>query len=239
MFLAYNNGISATAQDIQFDNIENKIPRIVSIHDFQIVNGGQTTAGIHYTSVKEKYDISSVFVQVKLTVLKDQNDVDKIVPKISEYANSQNKINAADFTSNDPFHIELEKLSRRIWARTISGSQMETHWYYERTRGQYQVDKIREKTPKNIKIFSERNPISQRFAKTDLAKYENSWDRLPYIVSLGAEKNFYEFVQLHEDIDISKPDERFFTSLVAKAILFKTTDKIVQSQNSGVTRQIL
>jgi hypothetical protein len=233
MFLAYNNGISATAQEIEIEGKDMEIPRIVSIRDFQIVNGGQTTAGIHYTCVKEKWDLSSVFVQVKLTVLKNQDDVDKIVPKISEYANSQNKINAADFTSNDPFHIELEKISRRIWAPTIGGSQIETHWYYERTRGQYQVDKTREKTPKNIRIFTERNPTNQRFAKTDLAKYENSWDQLPYIVSLGAEKNFHEYVQLHEEIETSKPNDRFFTLLIAKAILFKRIDKIVQSQKFG------
>jgi len=232
MFLAYNNGISATAEHIKFETLENGVPGIISIHDFQIVNGGQTTAGIHYTSVKEKCDISSVFVQVKLTVLKNQTDIEKIVPKISEYANSQNKINAADFTSNDPFHIELEKLSRRIWAPTRGGSQQETHWYYERARGQYQEDKIREKTPKQKRLFADRNPTSQRFAKTDLAKFENSWDQLPHIVSLGAEKNFHEYVQRHED-EISKPDQSYFTLLVAKAILFKRTDKIVQSQKFG------
>ena len=232
MFLAYNNGISATAERIKFETLENGVPGIISIYDFQIVNGGQTTAGIHYTCVKEKCDISAVFVQVKLTVLKNQTDIEKIVPKISEYANSQNKINAADFTSNDPFHIELEKLSRRIWAPTRGGSQQETHWYYERARGQYQEDKIREKTPKQKRIFSDRNPTSQRFAKTDLAKYENSWDQLPHIVSLGAEKNFHEYVQRHDD-QISKPDESYFTLLIAKAILFKKTDKIVQSQKFG------
>jgi hypothetical protein len=232
MFLAYNNGISATAECIRLETLENGVQGIALIKDFQIVNGGQTTAGIHYTSVKEKCDISGVFVQVKLTVLKNQDDIVRIVPKISEYANSQNKINAADFTSNDPFHVELEKLSRRIWAPSRAGSQLETHWYYERARGQYQEDKAREKTPKKMRIFSDRNPTAQRFAKTDLAKYVNSWDQLPHIVSLGAEKNFHEYVQRLND-EFPEPDEHYFKLLVARAILFKKTDKIVQSQKFG------
>ncbi len=233
MFLAYNNGISATAECVEINESSNKIPTIKLIRDFQIVNGGQTTASIYHSHTKDKRNVSDVYVQVKLTVLKNDGDFDRIVPKISEYANSQNKINAADFTSNDPFHVQIQKLSRSIWAPSKKGSQQETHWYYERVRGQYQDDKGREKTPKLRRIFGDRNPTSQRFSKTDLAKFENSWNQLPHIVSRGSEKNYREFILQYREKGEFEPDSEYFHLLVAEGILFRTADKIVKSLNFG------
>jgi hypothetical protein len=199
MFLAYNNGISTTAENIRLEKNNAGLPAISWILDFQIVNGGQTTAAIHYTSFKEKYDISDILVQMKLTVLKNQKDMEIIVPKISQYANSQNKISESDFASNEYFHIEIEKMSRSVWAPAKSGTQIETHWYYERARGQYQVDKDRELTAKQKRLFIERNPTNQKFTKTDLAKFENSWDQMPNTVSLGNQKNFRAYILNQKD----------------------------------------
>lgn len=233
MFLAFNNGISATAESVELTQAEDGSTAIRRIRDFQIVNGGQTTASIYHTRTKDKKDISKVFVQVKLTVLKDPEDIDSIVPKISEYANSQNKINAADFTSNDPFHITLQKLSRKIWAPAKPGSQLETHWYYERVRGQYQDDKGRKISSKQQKVFGEQNPPGQRFTKTELAKYENSWDQLPHLVSLGAEKNYREFVLRYHEAGEFVPDGSYFSLVISKAILFRQTDKIIGGLKYG------
>jgi hypothetical protein len=233
MFLAYNNGISTTAEDITIVPGPTGIPTISRIRDFQIVNGGQTTAAIHYTYFKEKCDISDIFVQAKITILKNQDDMVVIVPKISEYANSQNKISDSDFASNEEFHIEIQKRSRNVLAPARKGSQLETHWYYERARGQYQVDKEREPTPKLKKIFADKNPTKQRFTKTDLAKYENSWDQLPHIVSLGSQKNFRAFIIRQRDGPLQIPDKYYFQLLVAKAILFKRTDNIIKRLDFG------
>ena len=232
MFLAYNNGISTTAEDVKLEKNGSGITGISWLRDFQIVNGGQTTAAIHYTSFKEKCDISEVQVQVKLTVLKNQDDMKFIVPKIAQYANSQNKISESDFVSNEEFHIEIQKVSRTVWAAK-KGSQLETHWYYERARGQYQVDKERELTAKQKKVFSERNPPGQKFTKTDLAKYENSWDQYPDVVSLGSQKNFRAFVIKQRNGPLQIPDKYYFELLVAKAILFKTTDEIIKKLDFG------
>ena len=233
MFLAYNNGISTTAEDITIERDSSGIPMITRIRDFQIVNGGQTTAAIHYTWFREKCDISDIFVQAKITILKNQDDMVVIVPKISEYANSQNKISESDFASNEEFHIEIEKRSRTVWAPAKRGSQIETHWYYERARGQYQVDKERESTPKMKRVFADKNPTNQRFTKTDLAKYENSWDQLPHIVSLGSQKNFRAFIIRQKDGPVQIPDKYYFELLVAKAILFKRTDSIIKKLDFG------
>lgn len=233
MFLAYNNGISATAESIEMMDSEDGSTSIRWIRDFQIVNGGQTTASIYHTRTRDKKDVSKVYVQVKLTVLKNPEDVDAIVPKISEYANSQNKINAADFTSNDPFHIAIQKLSRKIWAPAQGGSQLETHWYYERVRGQYQDDKGRKISPRKQRVFGDQNPTGQRFTKTDMAKYENAWDQLPHIVSLGAEKNYREFILRYHQLGEFIPDSTYFSHLISKAILFRQTDRLVKQKFGG------
>jgi len=118
-------------------------------------------------------------VPLKLTVLKDPAMIDSFVPKISAYANSQNKVNIADFSANNPFHIKLEELSRTIWAPPQRGMQLQTRWYYERARGQYLDEKGRHRTASDKKAFEAIYPTAQKFTKTDLAKYEHSWSQLP------------------------------------------------------------
>lgn len=54
-------------------------------------------------------------VQIKLTVVPPDAPED-VVPNISRFANSQNKIDAADFFSNHPFHLRVEDFSRRMFA---------------------------------------------------------------------------------------------------------------------------
>ena len=60
-FFSYNNGISATAEKIVIEN-----DKILKINDFQIVNGGQTTATIHYSRRRDKYSLKDVFIAVKI-----------------------------------------------------------------------------------------------------------------------------------------------------------------------------
>ena len=105
MFFAYNNGITATAQEVEIQNSDSGL-QIVRIMDLQIVNGGQTTASLFHTRRKDKASLDDVFVQMKLSVI-DTVESEKIVPKISKYANTQNRVNAADFFSNHPFHIRM------------------------------------------------------------------------------------------------------------------------------------
>lgn len=238
-FLAYNNGISVTAKDVSIEK-ENGHCLLKKATDFQIVNGGQTTASIFHAYKKDKADLSALTVQVKITVVKDQDRVEEFVPYISMYANSQNKVNAADFSANEPYHVELEKLSRSIYANSRVGTEMMTHWYYERARGQYMDEKGRARTPALIKAFMNANPTKQKFTKTDLAKFENSWQLLPHYVSRGAEKNFQEFTVRLKEHGYPQVDETYFKKLVAKAILFKETERIVTSENfSGYRANIV
>ena len=198
-FLAYNNGLCCTAASVEVESKKDGHVRLKSVSDFQIVNGGQTTASIYHAFKREQTDISGVVVQVKLTVLTNPERVADIVPLISKYANSQNKVNAADFSANGRFQLDLEKLSRTVWAPAVSGLDRGAHWYYERARGSYLDDKMRQGTPARIRDWEKQNPATQKFTKTDLAKYEQTWAALPHLVCRGAEKNFLQLAQRHED----------------------------------------
>lgn len=231
-FMAYNNGISATASDIELVHLPGGGLGIKSLSDMQIVNGGQTTASIFYTARKDKADVSRLRVQAKISVV-SPSDIANIVPLISRYANSQNKVNEADFSANEPFHVKLEALSRSIWAPAADGTQRQTRWFYERARGQYQDAIAREGTPARQRQFKEIHPTAQRFTKTDLAKFEMTWEQLPHVVSLGAQKCFTQFTARLQKRGNFEVDQSYFYHLIARAILFRQAEKIVSMQRFG------
>jgi hypothetical protein len=229
-FLAYNNGISATASSVETVELPGGGLGISRITDLQIVNGGQTTASVHRASVTG-VDLSAVAVQAKVTVVPPDR-LEEIVPLISRYANSQNKVSEADLRSNDPFHVELESLSRTVWTPAVGDALRQTHWFYERARGQYRDALSREATPARQRVWKLANPSTQRFTKTDVAKYENTWSQLPHEVSRGAQKNFTVFMSLLTRSPIN-PTIDYFQRLVAKAILWRTTERLVSDQKFG------
>lgn len=229
MFFAYNNGLTATAQELQTRTIGEGLI-ITQIKDLQIVNGGQTTASLFHTRRRDKADLSKVFVQMKLSVI-DPDKSAEVVPKISEYANTQNRVNAADFFSNHPFHIRMEEFSRRLWAPAKQGSLRETQWFYERARGQY-ADAQSTLSPAEKRKFRELRPSNQKFTKTDLAKFENVWDEHPMWVNRGAQRNFGEFAErIGREWDKNQNffNELYFKKIIARAIIFKSTEQIVSA----------
>ncbi len=229
-FLAYNNGITITGETVHLTG-EGAALAISRIDGLQIVNGGQTTASLLATN-RGKADISEVYVATKLIEI-EANERDELVRKVSRYANTQNRITDADFSANDPFHVRLEELSRTTWAPAIGGTQRQTKWFYERARGQYQDARASQLTPARRRTFLGENPPGQRFTKTDLAKFENTWDQLPHIVSRGAQKNFSDFMIRMGGRDQLIVDGAYFNRLIGKAILFRMAERIVQRQEFG------
>jgi AIPR protein len=230
MFFAYNNGITATAAHVTVQNADDGL-RMTSIDDLQIVNGGQTTASLFHTRRKDKADLDNIFVQMKLSIVTPEVS-ETVVPKISEYANTQNRVNAADFFSNHPFHIRMEEISRRMWAPTPDGAQRETKWFYERARGQF-ADAQAKLTAGETRRFLAEYPKNQMFTKTDLAKYENVWDDHPRFVNLGAQKNFAKYAErISEEwkMDSDQFGDDYYRRAIARAIIFKRTEKIISEQ---------
>ena len=229
MFFAYNNGITATAEEVEIDEDGGRL-LLRRLKNFQIVNGGQTTASIH-SAQRGRVDVSQTFVQMKLSVV-DPEQANKLVPKISEFANSQNRVSAADFFANHPFHVRMEGFSRRIHAPSPDGTFRQSKWFYERARGQY-ADARGGLTPAQRKKFDLENPRRQLFTKTDLAKFVNVWEERPHEVSLGAQKNFAAFARRIGQEWKTAPDdfnEAWYREAVAKAIVFKATERLVTDQ---------
>lgn len=231
MFFSYNNGLSATADSIEVEQTDQGL-QLVRADNLQIVNGGQTTASLHAARKTSAEQLEQVHVQMKLTIVPREHS-ELVVPRISEYANSQNKVNAADFFANHPFHIRIEELSRKVLARGEDGYR-DTKWFYERARGQYADEIGRRKSSgrqtAESRKFQAEFPRSQFLTKTDLAKFENTWARLPHIVSLGAQKNFAEFAKhigKRWGSEGAAFDELWFRRMIAKAIIFRATEKLV------------
>lgn len=227
MFFSYNNGLSATADGIELKQAESGL-ELVRADNLQIVNGGQTTASLHAAKKLFEEQLDQIHVQMKLTIVPSSQS-EEVVPRISEYANSQNKVNAADFFANHPFHIRVEEYSRRLLAPAGEDGYRETKWFYERARGQY-ADERGRRTPAERKKFDAEYPRGQFFTKTDLAKYENTFECLPHIVSRGAQKNFAEFAKnigKQWGKDDSVFNELWYKRLVSKNIVFKTMERLV------------
>jgi hypothetical protein len=242
MFFAYNNGVTATAELVATETIDGTT-QITKLRNLQIVNGGQTTASIFSARKKDKADLEKIFVQMKLSVVDPARSIE-VVPRISEYANSQNRVNAADFFANHPFHVRMEEYSRRIWAPSADGSFKQTKWFYERARGQYLDAKGLLKGAAKKK-FEDEYPKAQCFTKTDLAKFECVWDDIPQIVSKGAQHNFAEFAKrigVRWAKDKDQFNELYFRSAIARAIIFRETEKLISRQpwyDGGYRAQIV
>jgi hypothetical protein len=233
MFLAYNNGIAATAEYIEIGKSINGGFIIKTVNDFQIVNGGQTTASLYHTLKKDKADISGIYVQLKLSVVKNKEKFSEIVSEISEYANTQNKVSVSDLSSNRSYHIELEKLSRSIFTPHTSGQTTQTKWFYERARGQYKNARLKDGfTKARQKAFDMKNPKNQMFTKEELAKYVNSYQEIfdgkkmvigPHIVVRGNQKNYVQFINYNL---VKQPDNIYFEDIVSNVIIFRSFEKI-------------
>lgn len=229
-FFIYNNGISATASDVHLEKKDGQL-FMTGIVDFQIVNGGQTTASLYNSRFKDKSDLGSIFVPMKLTVVEKENAKD-VIPLIAEYANTQNRVSSADFFSNHEFCIKMERYSRTCRIEAQNGEQYEQFWFFERAKGQYTQAQLG-KTKAEINKFKLRYPKDKLFTKTDLAKFRNSWDQMPDTVSKGAQTNFQKFVDSVKVLYEKNPDEyneRYYKETVALGILFRRVEKIVSSQ---------
>ena len=234
MFFAYNNGIAATATELDTIMTEEG-PVITRIKDLQIVNGGQTTASIANAVLTAKktevVDLRSLYVPMKISVLEHET-AERIIPKISEYSNSQNKVDASDFFSNHPFHIRMEGYSRKTAIPSVRGNQYQQYWFYERTRGQYNQGKMKFAAKSSqLKQYTARYPEKQVVTMLDLARYMEIYECAPDVVSRGKQKTLQVFAEQIKK-EWQKSDEQFnafyYRQVIAIAILYRKTDEIIR-----------
>lgn len=235
-FFTFNNGIAIVARSVTFSPDGS---RIVHFKDPQIINGGQTTASLANAIIKKeaRYGMDTLFVLMKLTVLNVENDMSEeqveqyntITKTISQCANSQNAVSDADFFSNHPFHVMMEKLSRKVMAPPVDGNPFQTIWFYERSRGKWEQEQMK-LTVAQKKKFCEMHPKNQVIKKEKLAKCYNAILMNPNQVCQSSAINFNRFASVIEKIYEEQRDsinEDFFKKCVSSVILFDSLDSLV------------
>lgn len=237
-FFTYNNGIATTASDVETALIDGQlyITRIVAL---QIINGGQTTASLAEAVLKKTNpELSGIFVPMKLTVIDDRESEDEngirfydaMVQSIAKFANSQNKVTAADLFSNDPFHIQMEKMSKRYLAPP-SQSAIPTGWYYERSRKKYKQEQLK-LSKDSQKRFWSKFPKAQIITKEQLAMYITAVFSLrPDIVSRGKNWTMKAFgTEISETYRKNKDafNEFYFKKCICAAIIYRTVDRYLE-----------
>lgn len=249
-FFAYNNGITATADSLEFDRSKKCIKKIVGL---QIVNGGQTTASIYTAYKKCSIDLSKVSVQMKLIVVKS-SETGKMIQRVSQYANNQNAVKSSDLASNEDFLRVIQSFSQRLVANPVSSTSISgVRWYFERMRGQYKNLIAKEPTDAKRKALSKELPKERVFTKGEMAKYILIWDLQPWIVCTGTEKSFVAWqkvrfstppnilptAEFYEKWANRSADgnpqfcEHYYKQLIGKIMLFKALDARLKKQNMG------
>jgi len=230
-FIAYNNGLTITATNVSISERKRKV-YIDALTDFQIVNGGQTTATIYF-SKKEGLDVSNVQVMAKINVAKQTNEkeLEKLINNISEFSNAQSRVSKVDLRSRNPQLIKIKTLSESV--PTPSGHK----WFFERSKGEFST--MLRKAGKNKARIKKEFPAERKFTKELMAKYYFSWGDEPYLVKKGGEKIFRHFIeQLSPDeaTEVKPPnvDRQYYEDIISKIILFRKMEKLHGAGNNSI-----
>jgi hypothetical protein len=237
MFFSYNNGISATASSIKVNKENGKIE---AINDFQIVNGGQTTATLYYTKKHLRKSLSEIFVQVKISVLSKTDNYPELISNISRFANSQAAVKPSDFWTNDAFLIEFEKIALRNPVE-IDGSYI--YYFFERMAGQFKETKVRKGTPRDQAAWEKQNPKKYSFNKIDLARWFNAMALEPHISVSSAEKQFDTFMKKETKPILSVAKYKSFIGfsqlcIRARKVCGKGANSIIGNSDVGMATSI-
>jgi len=224
MFVSYNNGLSATASDVEFM----EEGTLTSITDFQIVNGGQTTATLYHAKKRLRKSLENVYVQLKLTVLKEAGTREEVVPLISRYANTQTAIRKSDFEANLPYLLDVSRLAGKTYLTTAEGYNR--YYYFERMAGQYNEEKNKQGRGARLREWERRYPAWGKFDKIDLGRWMNLLNELPHVASSSAEKSFAHFVKEVRSNDLQITSNGFKT-LVGFGLLFRRARKVCGTKN--------
>ena len=227
-FMAYNNGIVLVADEARWGKTADGSPAILWLKGMQIVNGGQTTASIYFTKRKNpEVNLQHVQVPAKVIILRscDAASEEALISDVSRCANSQNSVKQSDLSANKPFHIEIEKLSLTTYCPDGVG-----RWFYERAAGSYNTMLAREgTTPARLKQLKQVvSPPSRKITKTDLAKYLNTWEQKPHVVSLGSQKNFSSFMESLSEQEGPLPGSSVYKGMIARTILFRKAHALIR-----------
>ena len=216
MFLAYNNGLCVTVSEI----ILNEDQSVKTFKNFQIVNGGQTTSSIFFATQDAKktnkyVDLDRVNVMAKITEIKRNIDSVKIQSTIAKNSNLQNAVKQSDLSSNEEYLINLNTCSKKF--RNPSSNN---YYYFERTRGQYQLEN---NLSKNQKHFLNLFPKHQKIEKSDLSIlfYCALGNKMKPFISVQSAEKRYNLMRDHFDAENKKISEEYFINIIGSFIFYR------------------
>lgn len=231
MFFAFNNGLTVTVADLVTNLHEMGHTEIIRVKGLQIVNGGQTTASL-YWGRKAGINLDSVRVQMKLSRLPEEGFEDA-VHSIARFANAQNAVSASDLFAGHPYFKRLEGMARQTLAPPGRPGETPSYWYFERTTGSYKVE-LKRKNGLAAKTWQLLNPKRQVLTKTDVARYDTTFEGGPHLVSSGAQKNIAAFGKVVTQAwneDPTSFDLAYFQRLVGRALLTRAVDAAIPGQD--------
>lgn len=233
-FLAYNNGLAIAAKSAEVKN-----GKLMTLHGFQIINGGQTTATLFHAwlsaktskNLEVRNELLNQLLKVKLPAkiivaapTLTEFERQELQEHISEAANSQNTIYSSDLSANAPFHVEFERICRKLL--TTDDQQ----WYYERSRSQYKAELEKLKGNKVAKNrFVTTFPKSKLILKTDIAMSTLAWNYYPQDCAKGKEHAFTVFNQQIKDKASSLNDVEV-RKYICRWIIFSELESFIKKQ---------
>lgn len=221
-FAAYNNGLATVATAADIVKVTDSFYKIKTLTNWQIVNGGQTTATLYECS-KDKLELEEIIVPCKLTVLKNADDPQTLISNISTYSNTQTAIKKSDPPSNLKYYIDIKRLSDSTWASAAGKNYL---CFFERTNGEYNTARRRNNYSAS---FKNKYPQKLKFTKLDLAKAIVCWELRPEIANLGSEKNFEYFNNIVKD-QLKEVDETYYKNAYSLVLLYRAIDKIIKQK---------
>lgn len=121
-FFYLNNGVTAVSSGVSAKKGAEDSVRI-SAHDFQIVNGCQTTVTIH--EAWRRRDGGELAIKDVFVLLRIIEAPQAVAPLIARTTNSQNPMKSEDFRANDDRQIRLRR----------EFELLSPPWFYEHKRG--------------------------------------------------------------------------------------------------------
>lgn len=219
-FAAYNNGLATVATSGDIEKTTDQFYKIKSLNNWQIVNGGQTTATLHECR-RDHLDLDSIIVPCKITVLTNVDDPQELISNISTYSNTQTAIKRSDPPSNLKYYIDIKRLSDTNWV-SVGGKNYLC--FFERTNGEFNTALRRNNYSTS---FKNRYPKVNKFSKLDLAKSIVCWELKPEVANLGSEKNFEYFNNIVKD-QILELTDSYYQRAYALVLLYRLIDKTVK-----------
>jgi hypothetical protein len=169
---------------------------------------------------------------MKLSRLPEEGFEDA-VHNIARFANAQNAVSASDLFAGHPYFKRLEGISRQTLAPPGKLGDTPSYWYFERTTGSYKVE-LKRKSGLAAKTWQLLNPKKQILTKTDVARFDTTFEGGPHIVSSGAQKNIAAFGKIVTQAwneDPTNFDLIYYQRLIGRAILTRAVDAAIPAQD--------